>query len=108
MFVLEPSSDRTFETEIEMSTEGLMMEAMRLMDEMENMRHKLPEPTDRVALKRPMDPPLRSLTPELIDTIQLVINSETVGDVMDQSLASDLDTMQDLEYLIKHHYVEVT
>ena len=108
MFVLEPPSDRAFETEIEMSTEGLMMEAMRLMDEMENMRHKLPEPTDKIALKRPMDPPLRSLTPELIDTIQLVINSDTVADVLDQSLATDLETMQDLEYLIKHNYIEVS
>ena len=108
MFVLEPPSDREFETEIEMSTEGLMMEAMRLMDEMENMRHKLPEPTDNVALKQPMKPPLRSLTSELLDTVQLVLNSTTVADVLDQSLATDLETMQDLEYLIKHNYIEVS
>ncbi len=108
VFVLEPPSEREFQTEIEMSTEGLMMEAMRLMDEMENMRHKLPEPTDKVGLKRPMEPRLRSLTPEQLDTIQLVINSEIVADVLDQSLTTDLETMQDLEYLIKHDYIEVS
>lgn len=107
MFVLEPPSDRTFDEEIEMSTEAMMMEAMRLMDEMENIRHKLPDPGDPVRISQPLEPPLRSLTPELLDTLQLVVNSKTVADILDQSLASDLETMQDLEYLIKHKYVEV-
>lgn len=107
MFVLEPPSDRQFEEEIEMSTEAMMMEAMRLMDEMENIRHKLPDTADPVRVASPLEPPLRSLTPELLDTLQLVINSDTVGDILDQSLATDLETMQDLEYLIKHKYVEV-
>ena len=108
MFVLEAPEQREFDQEIEMSTEAMMMEAMRLMDEMENMRHRLPEPSNSIALASPLEPPLRSLTPELLDTLQLVINSTTVGGVLNLSLASDLDTMQDLEYLIKHKYVEVS
>lgn len=107
MFVLEPPANREFEVEIEMSTEAMMMEAMRLMDEMANIRHALPSTADPVRLALPLEPPLRSLTPELLDTLQLVINSKTVGDILDQSLATDLETMQDLEYLIKHKYVEV-
>ena len=71
------------------------------------MRHKLPELSDAIEVIRPLVPPLRSLTPELLDTMQLVLNSSTVGDILDQSLASDLDTMQDLDYLIKHKYVQV-
>ncbi|MCB9520343.1 MAG: DUF4388 domain-containing protein [Myxococcales bacterium] len=107
MFVLEPPSDRKFDVELEISTEGLMMEAMRLLDEMENIKHKLPDAADRVRPMHPIDPPLRSLTPELLDTFQLVLNNDTVGDILNQSLATDLETMQDIEYLIKHKYIEI-
>lgn len=107
MFVLEPPTTRSFAEELEMSTEALMMEAMRLKDEMENIRHKLPEPTDSLRLANPLDPPLRSLTPELLDTLQLVLNARSVRAILDASLATDLDTMQDIDYLIKHGYVEI-
>lgn len=106
MFVLEPPVDRHFEVELEMSTEAMMMEAMRLMDEMENIRHSLPEMDARIALRSPLEPPLRGLTPELLDTLQLAINANTVGDVLNTSVGGDLETLQDLDYLIKHGYLE--
>ena len=106
MFVLEPPVDRTFEVEIEMSTEALMMESMRLMDEMENLRNQLPSLDTRVALRTPLEPPLRGLTPELLDTLQLAINANTVGDVLNTSAGTDLETLQDIDYLIKHGYLE--
>lgn len=108
MFVLEPPSDRVFETELEMSTEALMMEAMRLMDEMENLKHKMPEMDAVLALKEPVEPPLRSLTPELLDTLQLVLNHRKVAEILDASLGTDLETLQDIEYLLKNGYVEET
>lgn len=105
-FVLEPpEAGREFSEELEFGTEGLLMESMRLLDEMENLRGKLPHDA-MVAIKRPVVPPLRSLTPELLDTLQLVINSGHVEQILDRSLASDLETMQDLGYLLKHGYVE--
>jgi len=107
MFVLEPPTDRKFDQELEISTEGLMMEAMRLLDEMENIRHRLPEPSDRLRIPRPVDPPLRNLSPELMDVFQLAMNNDTVADVLNQSLASDFDTMQSIEFLVRNRYVEI-
>ncbi len=107
MFVLEPPSDRTFEVEIEMSTEAMMMEAMRLMDEMANMSARTPERTDRVSVPRPLESPLTSLSPLQLDVFQLAYNSDTVGDVLNMALATDLETMGAIEYLIQHQYVEV-
>jgi len=106
-FVLEPPSDREFDETIEMSTEAIMMEAMRLMDEMDNIKDDLPATTARIGIKIPLVPPLRSLTPEILDTLQLVINHRTVQTVLNTSLGTDLETMQDIGYLIKHNYVEI-
>ena len=105
-FVLEGPSEREFETELEFSTEALMMEAVRLIDEMENLGPGMPKPDSVLTIKRPLVPPLRSLTPELLDTLQLVINYGMVETVLNKSAASDLETMQDLDYLIKNNYVE--
>ena len=106
-FVLEPPVDREFENPIEMSTEALMMEAMRLMDEMDNLRGAPPKDAT-LSIVQPLGPPLRALTPELLDSLQLVINHQVVAEILDASLASDLETMQDLVYLIKHDYVAVS
>jgi hypothetical protein len=106
-FVLEPATDRQFDAELEFSTEALVMEAMQLFDELEHIRHKLPDISAMLSLKRPLAPPLRSLTPELLDTLQLVMNHGVVEAVLNHSGAPDLDTLQDVEYLLKNGYVEL-
>jgi pSer/pThr/pTyr-binding forkhead associated (FHA) protein len=108
-FVLEPPDD-TFELpmdEIEMSTESLMMEGMRQLDEIANLGDDVPDFHDGLVIARPLVPPLRSLTPELLDSLQLAVNYSTVENVLNRSLASDLDTMQDLVYLIRNGYLSV-
>lgn len=104
-FVFDQPEEREFPDPIEYGTEGLLMESMRLLDEMENLRGKL-EREQGVRLRQPLQPPLRGLTHELLDTLQLVINEGIVGRVLDRSLATDLETMQDLGYLVKHGYIE--
>lgn len=104
-FVLEPPEEREFPEEIEMTTEGMMMESMRLLDEMENIRDGLPDADKRLSLASPLSPPLRALTPELLDTLQLVLNHSVVQLVLDHSLGSDLETVQDVIYLLRHNYI---
>jgi hypothetical protein len=105
-FSLEHPSDETFEEEIDESIESLMMEGMRILDEMRNLGGDVPSLEDELVLYKPLVPPLRSLTPELIDTIQLVYNYGKVADVLNKSLSGDLETMQDIVYLIRNDYVE--
>lgn len=107
-FSLEHPSDETFDDEINESIESLMMEGMRILDEMRNLGDDVPSLEDELVLNKPLVPPLRSLTPELIDTIQLVYNYGKVADVLNKSLSGDLETMQDIVYLIRNDYVEAT
>ena len=91
---------------LEMSTEALMMEGMRQLDEINNLGADVPDMSDNLAISEPLVPPLRSLTPELLDTLQLALNLTSVETILNRSLASDLDTMQDLVYLVRNGYLE--
>jgi len=105
-FSLEHPTEETFENEIDESTEALMMEGMRIVDEIANLGGDVPDQNDMLQIISPIIPPLRSLTPELLDTIQLVLNYGKVSSVLNKSLASDLETMQDIVYLIRNDYVK--
>lgn len=107
-FSLEHPSEETFENEINESIESLMMEGMRIQDEIRNLGGDVPPFEANLTVNKPLVPPLRSLTPELIDTIQLVHNYGHVSSVLNKSLSGDLETMQDIVYLIRNDYVQAT
>ena len=104
-FDLEGPSEDVFESPLEESTEALLMEGMRQLDELRHIEADLPRPEHVLVLQLPILPPLRSLTPELIDTLQIVHNLGRVEAILDQSAASDLDTYQELLYLLRHRYI---
>lgn len=107
-FILDNTLHRDFgEAEIEISVESLMMEGMRLLDEIHNIGDDVPDYSAHMHLPVPLVPPLRDLTPELLDTLQLVHNYGRVETVLNKSLATDLETLQDLVYLIRNDYVRV-
>jgi pSer/pThr/pTyr-binding forkhead associated (FHA) protein len=106
-FSLEQPTDDTFDDEMDDSIENLLMEGMRQLDEIMNLGDDVPELTSDLTINQPLVPPLRSLTPELLDTIQLVLNYGSVSKVLNKSLASDLETMQDVVYLIRNDYMHV-
>jgi len=106
-FSLEQSTDESFDNEIDESIENLLMEGMRQLDEIRNLGDDVPDFQDQLVVNRPLVPPLRDLTDELLDTLQLVFNYEKVSSVLNKSLASDLETMQDIVYLRRNDYVSV-
>ena len=104
-FVLEDPSTDQFDEEIEASTEAMMMEGMRQLDEIRNLGPDVPALEANLYIEQPLIPPLRALTPELIDTLQLIHNYVEVETILNRSLASDLETLQDIIYLIRNEYV---
>lgn len=106
-FLLDTSIEEEFENAIDMAVESLMMEGMRILDEITNLGPEVPEYSAHMHLPVPLVPPLRNLTPELLDTLQLIHNYGRVETVLNKSLASDLETLQDVVYLIKHDFVRV-
>jgi hypothetical protein len=104
-FDLDPAVEREYPTKLEISTEGILMEAFRQIDELRAIAADLPAHHALLALAKPVLPALRDLKPEELDVLQLVINYGTVETVLNKSLASDLDTSEVLLKLIKSGYI---
>ena len=70
--------------ELDASTEALLMDALRQLDEFKRIQTQLPA-HDRAAARwrMPLTAPLRELTPEQLDVLQLVHNYGTLGGVLD-------------------------
>jgi hypothetical protein len=106
-FDMEPPEDRTFSEPISMSTEGILMEAMRQIDEVRRLGPDMPPMHASISLAMPMIPPLRDLSPEELDVLQLGYNYGHVETILNKSLASDVDTCQILVNLLKNGFLRV-
>ena len=106
-FDMEPPEDRTFSEPIAMSTEGILMEAMRQIDEVRRLGPDMPPMHASISLAMPMIPPMRDLSPEELDVLQLAYNYGHVETILNKSLASDVDTCQILVNLLKNGFLRV-
>jgi hypothetical protein len=104
-FDMEPAVERSFPTRLDMSTEGILMEGFRQIDELRQLAGSLPPHHALMSMAKPVVPALRELAPEDLDVLQLVINYGTVETILNKSLASDLDTSEVLLKLLKAGYI---
>lgn len=106
-FDMEAPEERDFPGPITMSTEGILMEAMRQIDEVRRLGDDLPPMHATISIAMPMIPPLRDLGPEELDVLQLAYNYGHTETILNKSLASDIDTCQILVKLLKSGYLRV-
>lgn len=104
-FELRPPDGRTFEGELSEPTEGLLMEAMRQLDEINRMREDLPPLDAELELARPLPKPLRELGPDQLDMLQLVHDHGSFAGVLDHTKGTDLDTYAALAELFKGRWI---
>ncbi len=105
MDTLDPAP--SFENEIEGDSRSLLVEGLRQYDELKRYEGHLPGRDRRLVLNLPLTPRLSALSAEALDTLQIVLNHAEVGLVLDYSDASDLETYQDLLYLLQNDYLVV-
>jgi pSer/pThr/pTyr-binding forkhead associated (FHA) protein len=107
LFELEPPDDRQVMEELQDSTEGLLMEGMRQLDEFRELSSKLPPFEAIVSIPRPLAPKLRDLKPQELDLIQTALDEATVQQIIDRSPQTDLDTAQAMLSLLERGYLIV-
>ncbi len=96
-----------FEDEITGGSRQLLVEGLRQFDELKRYEgHLLPREA-RIAMSVPLTPRLSALSAEALDTLQVAVNFGEVGPILDYSEASDLETWQDLLYLMQNGYLYV-
>ncbi len=97
----------TFEDQIEGETRQHLTEGLRQWDELKRYAGHIPERNRKIGLALPLEARLSALSAEALDTLQLALNQDLVGDVLDHSNAGDLDTCMDLLYLLQNKYLSV-
>lgn len=105
-FDMEPAEEREFPETLEMSTEGLLMESMRQLDELARIQDTLPSLDSTLVLTMPMRPALSALSAVELDVIQLAHNYGEFQVVLDKSSKSDLDTSAAISKLIENGYIK--
>jgi hypothetical protein len=105
-FDLDPPDERQFPEEVDLTVAEILMEGMRQLDEFNRIKDMLPPLNAKIGISNPLIPPLRDLEEEELDVLQMVHNYGTVAQVLNTSLASDLQTATILLKLVKSNYVE--
>jgi len=104
-FELEPPDERAVLEEMQDSTEGLLMEGMRQLDEYRALSEKLPPLTTAVSIPRPLEPKLRDLAPEELDVFQVAMTADTLRTILDESALTDLTTAEKVKSLLEKGYL---
>jgi pSer/pThr/pTyr-binding forkhead associated (FHA) protein len=105
-FDLDPPDERTFPEEVDLTVAEILMEGMRQLDEFNRLKDALPPLQARLTVAQPLVPPLRDLSPDEIDVLQMVHNYGSFGAVLNKSQATDLQTATILQKLLKAQYIE--
>jgi hypothetical protein len=106
-FELEPPDEKSVLEEIQESTEALLMEGMRQLDEFRRIEPELPQRDQMCVINVPLGPPLRELDEADLDVLQLVINYGQLQAILDRSPRTDLETAQALLTLMQKEYIQV-
>ena len=104
-FELEPPDESAVLEELDDSTEGLLIETMRQLDEYKVAAEKLPELSSPIGVTRPLKGKLRELSPEELDVFQAALEVKTVAALFDHSSLSDLEIAQKLVTLFEKGYL---
>jgi hypothetical protein len=105
-FELEQGEIRVME-EVKESTEALLMEGVRQIDELKNLEHQLPAMGSALAVPTPLAGRLRDLAPEELDVFQLVLDHGQAQAVLDSYYGTDLEAAQHLISLMRREFVVV-
>jgi pSer/pThr/pTyr-binding forkhead associated (FHA) protein len=106
-FDLLPPDETSFLNEIKESTEGLLMEGMRILDEINRIRKDIPSEKASFVITKPLMSSLKDLTAVQLEILQIIFNDEVISIVLDKSPYSDLDTYEILVALKEKNYITV-
>ncbi len=104
-FELRPPDNQEFMTELDESTEHLLMDALRQLDELRRIQGSLPPMDETLTISVPMQPALRDLSPEELDVLQLVINWGSLQGVFDNASQDDVVIANTVAELLKRGYL---
>jgi hypothetical protein len=107
LFDFDASDLREFPKPVDVTVQEILMESLRQLDELNAFRDQLPALSARLVLDTPIVPPLRDLSPEDLDVLQLAHNFNRFSTMLDRSQATDVETARIVLRLIQKNYLRV-
>ena len=104
-FELRPPDPQQFMIELDASTEALLMNSLRLLDEYRRIQLELPPPHSTLTLATPLVPLLKDLSMDQLDVLQLVHNYGSLHAVLDNCDKDDVAAAEAVLHLIKKDYI---
>lgn len=105
-FIKQEVNEESFPTKIEIPFEMLIMEGMRIWDELKRIEPKLPPQDSYLKIKIPLESKLSELSPEELDIFQMILNySYTVMELLDLSPYDEVMTANILLKLYENGYI---
>jgi len=104
-FELEPPDEAAVLEEMDDSTEALLIDGMRQLDEYRVHAEKLPELSGPIGVARPLKGKLRDLSPDELDVFQAALEVKTVAAVFDHLSLTDLTIAEKLIALFEKGYL---
>jgi hypothetical protein len=102
-FALDPPDKRELEGAIDVSAQEVLMEGFRQIDELAQLRTRLP---GRMVLKLPLSPQLRDLNGDELDLLQAALSADSLDAFLDASSGADLESAQALHSLMQRGYLK--
>ena len=104
-FEMQPPDEREFAEELTLSTEAILMEGMRNLDEIRRIEPQLPPRTARLVVPQPLTPALKDLNEKELNFFQLAWNHGRVATVIDRARSTDLEASELLLKLLQKQYL---
>lgn len=105
-FELQPPDPQDFMVEMEEPTDHLLLEGLRQFDELRRIEKDLPKGDAALELPVPLTQPLRDLSPDQLDMLQLIYNEGSLSTVLDKATGTDLEAATAVVDLVKRGYVK--
>lgn len=100
-FDLAPLDDPPMPNEINASVQELLMEGLRQIDELNNIRDRLPDLGAQLYVPRPLEPKLTAISQLELEIFQIAYNHEQLATILNQSPATDLETAKAVLHLLE-------
>jgi hypothetical protein len=106
-FELQPPDEQDFPIELGDSTEHLLMDALRQLDEFRRIQSMLPGPDQALTISVPLEAPLRDLSPDELDVVQLALNWGSMQGVLDHVPQDDVTAGTMVASLMQRGYLRI-
>ena len=104
-FYMEPSDNQPLPVSLDLRAEEILMESLRIFDEIQRLGDDLPPMNAVITLTLPLQAKLSELEPENLDVLQYVINHGKVESILNNCPLEDLDIAQRLVLLLQRGYL---